>query len=158
MMLHSLPSPFYPQNNILFTLICITTKKLTLTNFETPYHLFHGKSSDIDSWWENWKGLFLAAVSTDIPSCCGSKMKCWLSLAAIKAIKQKHIVCRKLKRKPSDCLAHKYKSLRNLVRKLTRKDYQIYAEKVSSSLGSDQKVFWNWVNKVKCCRHPVPPI
>ena len=115
------------------------------------------ESSDIDSWWENWKDLFLAAVSTDIPVVRWrrSKMKCWLSLAVIKAIKQKRIVYRKLKRKPSDCLAHKYKSLRNLVRKLTRKDYQIYAEKLSSSLGSDQKVFWNWVNKVKCCLFPL---
>ena len=64
------------------------------------------ESSDIDSWWENWKDLFLAAVSTDIPVVHWhrSKMKCWLSLAAIKAIKQKCIVYRKLKRKPSDCL------------------------------------------------------
>jgi len=118
------------------------------------------ESSDIDSWWENWKDLFFAAVSTDIPVVRWrrSKMKCWLSLATIKATKQKRIVYRKLKHKPSDCLAHKYKSLRNLVRRLTRKDYQIYAEKLSSSLSSDQKVFWNWVNKVKCCRHPVPPI
>jgi len=25
------------------------------------------ESSDIDSWWEDWKDLFYAAVSTDIP-------------------------------------------------------------------------------------------
>ena len=48
--------------------------------------------------------------------------------------------------------------MQNLVCKRIRKDYQIYAEKLSSSLGTDQKVFWNWVNKVKFCRHPVPPI
>ena len=42
--------------------------------------------------------------------------------------------------------------------RLSQKDYQIYAENLSSSLGSDQKVFRNWVNKAKCCRHPVPPI
>ena len=98
-----------------------------------------------------------SAVSTDIPVVHWrrSRMKCWLSLATIKAIKQKRVVYRKLKCETSDYLAHKYKSLRDLVRKLTRKDYP---EKLSSCLDSDQKIFWNWVSKVKCCCHPVPPI
>jgi len=52
----------------------------------------------------------------------------------------------------------KYKSLQNLVRKLTTKDCRAYAEELSNTLHTDQKGFWNWINKIKCCRHPVPPI
>ena len=106
------------------------------------------------------EGLLLAAVSSHVPVVRWrrSEMKCWLSPQTIKLIKKKHLVYRRLKCHFSDYSLHHYKQLRNLVRHLTRVDYQAYADKISESLSYDQKAFWSWINKTKRCRHPVPPI
>ena len=117
-------------------------------------------SDDIDTWWESWKDLFLAAVSSHVLMVRWrrSKMKCWLSPGTIKLIKKKRLVYRRLKRSFSDSCLCRYKRLRNLVRQLTRADYRAYADKISGSLFSDQKAFWSWINKTKRCRHPIPPV
>ena len=125
------------------------------------------ESGDIDSWWESWKDLFFAAVNTDISSVRWhrSRMKSWLTATTIKAIRLKHTVYHKMKRSASDSLFKKYRSLRNLVCKLTRRDYRLlvckltrrdyrllvckltrrdyraYAEELSASLHSGQKQF-----------------
>lgn len=118
------------------------------------------ESDDIKCWWESWKDLIFAAVNTDIPSVCWrrSKMKSWFSTTTIKVIRLKRIVYRKMKRLVSDPLIKKYRLLRNLVCKLTRKDYQACAEELSASLRFGQKQFRIWINKTKHCRHSVPPI
>jgi len=59
-------------------------KKTDFDNFRAslstvPWNL--AVSNDIDIWWDNWKDLFFAAVSSDVPVVRWrrSKMKCWFS-------------------------------------------------------------------------------
>ena len=87
------------------------------------------------------EGLFMAAVSSHVPMVRWrrSKMKCWLSPQTIKLIKKKRLVYCHLKYRFSDHCFNHYKQLRNLVRHLTRVDYQDYADKITKSLSSDQK-------------------
>ena len=117
-------------------------------------------SDDINMWWDNWKDLFFAAVSSDVPVVhwCRSKMKCWLSTRTIKLIRLKRVIYRRLKRSLSDQLLRRYKLLRNTVRRLTRIDYRSCAEELSGTLHKDQKRFWNWINRTRCCHYPIPPL
>ena len=167
--------PGTDHDAVFFTLSVLPPKQKTVhrvlynykrTDFDTfraslltvPWNL--AVSDDINLWWDNWKDLFFAAVSSDVSVVHWrrSKMKCWLSSGTIKLIKLKRVIYRRLKRSFSDQLFHRYKFLRNTVRKLTRADYRAYAEELSGTLHKNQKSFWNWINRTRRCRHPIPPL
>ena len=99
-------------------------------------------------------------MSSDVPVVRWgrSEMKCWLSTRTIKLIRLKRVIYHHLRRSPSDQLLRRYKLLRNTVRRLTRVDYRSYAEELSGTLHKDQKRFWNWINRTRHCRHPIPPL
>ena len=99
-------------------------------------------------------------MSSDVPVVrwCRSKMKWWLSTSTIKLIRLKRVIYHRLRCLPSDQLLCRYKLLRNTVRRLTRVDYRSYAEELSGTLHKDQKRFWNWINRTRHCRHPIPPL
>ena len=45
--------------------------------------------------------------------------------------------------------------MRNKVRSATRYDFKAYVDFVIEDLCHDQKPFWNWINKLRCCRNPI---
>ena len=72
-------------------------------------------------------------------------MKCWLTLSTLRLIRAKRLCYRRMKSNPS--LWSRYKLWRNKVRSMTRTGYKNYMEP-----------FWNWINKLKACRSPIPPL
>ena len=69
MMLLILNFPPHLLSSILLTVTCTITKKLILTSFEKPYHLFHGKLLSLMILILGGRTIinFFAAVSTDVP-------------------------------------------------------------------------------------------
>ena len=61
---------------------------------------------DLESCWQTWKDLFLAAVKDNIPTkrLRGPNPVAWLTSAVINLIKKKETVRRKLKLHPSETL------------------------------------------------------
>ena len=55
-------------------------------------------------------------------------------------------------------LKSKYKAISNLVRSQTRKDTASYVSDISTHYFMNSKKFWNFLNSVKVCRHPIPPL
>ena len=41
---------------------------------------------------------------------------------------------------------------------MTRLDYKNYVDTITSNFQCSQKPFWNWINKLKACRSPIPPL
>ena len=116
------------------------------------------ESDSVDDWWCNWKDLFFAMVNDTIPQAQWrrSKMKCWLSLSTLRLIRTKRLCYRRMKSNPT--LWAKYKLLRNKVRSMTRLDYKNYVDTITSNFQCSQKPFWSWINKLKACRSPIPPL
>ena len=85
-------------------------------------------------------------------------MKQWLSPQTVQLIRRKRILYRRLRKKATPTLLHKYKKLRNRVRNLTRSDYYNYADDVSSAVYTNPKLFWKWIQTSRGCRHPIPPL
>jgi len=115
-------------------------------------------SDSIEEWWNVWKDLFFVAVDDTILTVRWkkSKMKSWLSESTLKLIRSKCSCYKHMKADPS--LWPKYKSLRNEVCNVTRRDYKTYVESITNDLLQTQKPFWSWLNKMKACRSPIPPI
>ena len=72
---------------------------------------------DLESCWQTWKDLFLAAVIDNIPTkrLRGQNPLPWLTGAVINLIKKKETARRKLKLHPSVSLKVKFHSLRSKV-------------------------------------------
>ena len=117
------------------------------------------ESDDINSWWSQWKDVFFAVVDDVIPQVRWKrkKMKFWLSPSTIKLIRCKCLCYRKMKSDTASYSA-KYKNLRNQVRSATRNDYLNHLDSITKNLYCSQKPFWNWIHKIKSCRHPIPSI
>ena len=58
----------------------------------------------------------------------------------------------------SDVIKSKYKAISNLVQTKTRQDTTDYISASSSSCTANAKKFWNFVNSVKNCYQPPPPL
>lgn len=83
-------------------------------------------------------------------------MKCWLSLSTLRLIRAKRLCYQRMKL--NSTLWPRYKQLRNKVRSMTRKDYRNYVDTITSRLHHSEKPFWSWINKLKACRSPIPPL
>ena len=109
------------------------------------------KSNDVNDWRCQWKDLSFAVVNDTIPRVRWRryKMKCWLSLTTLRLIRAKQLCYKHMKSNPA--LWSRYKQLRNEVRNLTRRDFKIYVDTITSNFHCSQKPFWNWINKIKAC-------
>ena len=118
------------------------------------------EDEDIDLWWTQWKDLFFATVHDTVCTVQWRRrrMKNWLSSATIQLIRLKRLCYKKLKKMLTPSLQAKYKLLRNKVRSATRLDFQTYADSITNNLHRGQKAFWNWINKFRSCRTPIPSI
>ena len=70
----------------------------------------------------------------------------------------KHLCYRKLKKLFSLLRQALYVSLHNKVRAATRFDFKAYVDSVTEDLLHRQKAFWKWINKLRACHNPIPPI
>ena len=86
------------------------------------------------------------------------KMKTWLSFTTIRLTRIKQLCNRKLKKVFTTTLQEKYNHLCNKVRSVTRYDFKAYVDSVTEDLCHYQRTLWNWINKLRCCRNPIPPI
>jgi len=53
---------------------------------------------------------------------------------------------------------HQYNQLRNKVRAATRFDFKVFVDPITEGLHQSSKPFWNWINKIRACRNPLPTI
>ena len=82
--------------------------------------------SDLESCWQTWKDLFLAAVKDNIPTkrLRGRNPVPWLTGAVINLIKKEETVRRKLKLHPSESLKSKFQTLRSQVKRAIKEQQQ----------------------------------
>ena len=85
-------------------------------------------------------------------------MKSWLSSGTLQLIRLKRLCYKKLKKIFTPTIQAKYNHLRNKVRSATRLDFKTYADSITNNLYHGQKAFWNWINKFRCCRFPIPSL
>ena len=106
------------------------------------------------------KTYFFAAVHDTVSTVQWrrKKMKSWLSSNTIKLIRLKLLWYKTLKKMFTPFRQAKYNQLRNKVRSATRFDFKAYVDSVTENLHRGQKVFWNWISKIRSCRNPIPPI
>ncbi|CAH3045245.1 unnamed protein product [Porites evermanni] len=80
---------------------------------------------DLESCWQTWKDLFLAAVKDNIPTkrLRGRNPVPWLTGAVINLIKKEETVRRKLKLHPSESLKVKFQTLRSPQSACYKRDY-----------------------------------
>ena len=118
------------------------------------------EADDIDVWWSQWKDLFLAAVKDSVAQVHWrrKKMKNWLSEATQQLVRLKRLCYRKLKKFFSSSRQHQYNQLRNKVRAATRFDFKVFVHSITEGLHQNSKPFWNWINKIRACRNPLPAI
>ena len=118
------------------------------------------EAEDVDVWWTQWKDLFFAVINDTVPQVCWRRrrMKVWLSEATLYLVRLKRLCYRKLKKLFSPARQTQYNRLRNKVRAATRFDFMTYVDSITKDLHHRQKVFWSWINKIRACRNPIPPI
>ena len=118
------------------------------------------EADDIDVWWTQWKDLFFAVVNDNVPQVRWRRrrMKTWLSEATLHLVRLKRLCYRKLKKLFSPIRQAQYNHLRNKVRAATRFDFRTYVNSVTEDLYHKQKVFWSWINRIRACCNPIPPI
>ena len=111
--------------------------------------------SDLESYWQTWKDLFLAAVKDNIPTkrLRGRNPVPWLTGAVINLIKKKETVRRKLKLHPSESLKVKFQTLRSQVKRAIKESRDEFFESANiefkinpKRLSSEQK---NWLKVVQ---------
>ena len=104
----------------------------------------------IDQSWTNFKDLFLTVADQFIPSFVlkRRRTKSWLSDEVTTLISSKRRAYRLAKRSRNHTHIHKYKSLCNTVRKLTRRDRNLHVEHITSELHQNQKPFWRWIKTI----------
>ena len=116
--------------------------------------------SDIEDAWTCWRDLFFSVVDSVVPTSKWkrTKLKHWFSEETLHLIRVKRRLYRKMKHSNSDVVKSKYKAVNNLVRSKTRQDTADYISSLSNSYSVSAKKFWNFVNSVKGCRQPPPPL
>ena len=116
--------------------------------------------SDIEDAWTCWKDLFFSVVDSVVPTTRWKrvKLKHWFTDETLHLIHVKRRLYRKMKRTNSDMIKSKYKAISNLIRSKTRQDTANYISALSNSYSANAKKFWNFVNSVKTCRQPPPPL
>ena len=85
---------------------------------------------DLESCWQTWKDLFLAAVKDNIPTkrLRGRNPVPWLTGAVINLIKKEETVRRKLKLHPSESLKVKFQTLRSQVKRAIKESRDEFFE------------------------------
>ncbi len=99
--------------------------------------------------WTNFKDLLMAAAGIPKFTIKHKKLKSWISDAVLSLVRRKRKFYRMAKRSGNSKYQSKYKSLCNIVRRLTQKDRNNYLEHISSNLHIDQKPFWQWLKNLR---------
>ena len=100
---------------------------------------------DLESCWQTWKDLFLAAEKDNIPTkrLRGRNPVPWLTGAVINLIKKKENVRRKLKLNPSESLKVKYQTPRSQVKRAIRESRDEFFESANIEFKSNPKRLWS---------------
>ena len=100
---------------------------------------------DLESCWQTWKDLFLAAVKDNIPTkrLRGRNPVPWLTGAVINLIKKKETVRRKLKLHPSESLKVKFQTLRSQVKRAIRESRDEFFESANIEFKINPKRLWS---------------
>ena len=100
---------------------------------------------DLESCWQTWKDLFLAAVKDNIPTkrLRGRNPVPWLTGAVINLIKKKETVRRKLKLHPSESLKVKFQTLRSQVKRAIRENRDEFFESANIEFKINPKRLWS---------------
>ena len=85
---------------------------------------------DVESCWQTWKHLFLAAVKDNTPNkrLRGRNPVPWLTGAVINLTKKEETVRRKLKLHPSESLKVKFQTLRSQVKRAIKESRDEFFE------------------------------
>ena len=112
---------------------------------------------DLESCWQTWKDLFLAAVKDNIPTkrLRGRNPVPWLTGAIINLIKKKETVCRKLKLHLSESLKVKFQTLRSQVKRAIRESRDKFFESANIEFKSNPKRLWS-ILKSRSKSHNIP--
>ena len=100
---------------------------------------------DLESCWQTWKDLFLAAVKDNIPTkrLRGRNPVPWLTGAVINLIKKKETARRKLKLHPSVSLKAKFQTLRSQVKSAIREIREEFFESANIEFKINPKRLWS---------------
>ena len=100
---------------------------------------------DLESCWQIWKNLFLAAVKDNIATkrLRGGSPVPWLTGAVINLIKKKETVRRKLKLHPSESLKVKFQTLRSQVKRAIRESRDEFFESANIEFKINPKRLWS---------------
>ena len=100
---------------------------------------------DLESCWQIWKNLFLAAVKDNIATkrLRGGSLVPWLTGAVINLIKKKETVRRKLKLHPSELLKVKFQTLRSQVKRAIRESRDEFFESANIEFKINPKRLWS---------------
>ena len=100
---------------------------------------------DLESCWQTWKDLFLAAVKDDIPTkrLRGRNPVPWLTSAVINLIKKKETIRRKLKLQPSETLKVNFQTLRSQVKRTIRESRDEFFESANFEFKINPKRPWS---------------
>ena len=103
------------------------------------------------------RDLFFTVVNDTIPRVRWKRSSVGCHCATVHLIWAKHLCYKHMK--SISALWSKYKHLHNEVYNMTRRDYMHYVDTITSrNLRCSQKPFWNWINKIKACRYPIPSL
>jgi len=159
-MLNVIVPPQSPCKRILYNYKKADMSVFLETLSHVPWHLIEN-ATDIEESWQLFKDLLFSVVDMTIPRLKWRKwkLKHWFSYETIHLIRQKrHLYLRIKSSLPSPSLLHKYRSLSNIVRGMTRRDTQTYTERICQGFSKNPRKFWAWVNTSKGRRTPIPSI
>ncbi|XP_048586215.1 uncharacterized protein LOC116614508 [Nematostella vectensis] len=103
------------------------------------------ENSDIDTDWQNWKDLFLAAVADHVPSkkLRGRNPVPWMNGTILDLIKKKETTRRRLKKTPAKAsLREKFKALRAEVKQALRESRENFFQSLERDYKNNTKRFW----------------
>ena len=123
-----------------------------------PWNIIES-NGDVEESWQLFKDLFMSAVNMSVPRVQWrrKKLKHWFSYQTIHLIRQKRRLYLRIKSytTPSPVLLHKYRSISNKVRRLTRLDTKQYSEYICQQYFRNPKKFWSWINSSKGMHNPI---
>ncbi|EDO48374.1 predicted protein [Nematostella vectensis] len=103
------------------------------------------ENNDIDTDWQNWKDLFLAAVADHVPSkkLRGRNPVPWMNGTILDLIKKKETTRRRLKKTPAKAsLREKFKALRAEVKQALRESRENFFQSLERDYKNNTKRFW----------------
>ena len=100
---------------------------------------------DINADWQEWKELFLAAVSDYIPSkrLKGRNLVPWMNGTILNLIRKKSAIRQKMKKSPTDHLNEKFKKLRSEIKRMLREQRDHFFGAIESDVITNPKRFWS---------------